>query len=186
MKIKSNIKSILKKLNESKAASENKIKEIKDSEKYAEDYKVKLIQDEKQNFANERFKIRDEVAGLIETTKKELLDTRKPMARDLTFEVRLSNALKAIELAGKNMNKGELKAIVEPFEKDYSTVRTFFNVFRTMGINTEGVIPVDGIDQQINTLDNIKNDLMDSLKYDNTFQASVAAGLLPEDTEGEA
>lgn len=185
MKIKSEVKSRLKQLNELKTASENKIKEIEKSTQYSEAYKKQLIQQENEKLSNERFKLRDEVSTLIDSTKKELLDRRKSVPRDLTFEVRLNNALKSIELAGKNMNQNELKAIVEPFKEDYFTNRTFFNVFRAMGINTEGVIPTDGIDSQVATLDNVKNDLIDYIKYGNVLHASIAAELLPEETEGE-
>jgi ribosomal protein L17 len=176
---------MLKNLNESKNSSENKIKAIEESNQYSEEYKKQLIQEEKEKFTNERFTLRDEVQKLIESTKKQLLDSRKPMTKDLTFEVRLNNALKSIELAGKNMNQDELKALVEPFTGDYLTNRTFFNIFKTMGLKTDGVILLDGIEEQITALDNVKNDLMDSIKYGNILKMSIAAEFLPSDTEGD-
>lgn len=158
---------------------------------YAEDYKKQLIEKAKVEYDNQKADMINSAAGLINSAKQKLLDSKKPIVKDLAFELRLNNTLKTIELAGKDMGKDELKTLVEPFKDDYGTMKSLFHIFRSQGMDTDDIIPnngkdyLDGIDYQVKDLEDKGHSILDGLKYDNSLGMSIAVSMLPDDTEGE-
>lgn len=183
MALKSELKQYIKKYIDLKNIRDSKIKEIEKSEMYSGEYKKQLIEQENDKFANLKKEIRTSASSLIDSSKQRLLDKKKPIVKDLAFELRLNNALKTIELAGKDMSKDELKQIVEPFKDDYGTTKSLFHIFRAQGIEVEGVLPVDDIDQKVNAIDNFGYGLINAMDYDNGLQMSIATSMIPEDIE---
>lgn len=185
MGLKANIKGYLVKYGELKNARDNKIKEIKKSEVYSDEYKKQLIEKEQDNFTKMRLEIRTSMETLINGSKQKLSDRKKPISKDLAFELRLNNTLKTIELAGKNLNKEELKGLVEPFKADYGTMQSLFKILRTQDIETDDIIPPFEVDYKINELDRNGYDLLNAMDHDNVLQMSVAASMFADDSEGE-
>jgi hypothetical protein len=183
MGLKSELKQYIKKYSDLKNIRDSKIKEIEKSEMYSDEYRKQLIEKEQENFANLKKEISISASSLIDASKQKLLDKKKPIAKDLSFELRLNNALKTIELAGKDMSKDELKQIVEPFKDDYGTTKSLFHIFRSQNIDIEGVLPVDDIDQKVNAIDNFGYGVINAMDYDNGLQVSIAASMMPEDIE---
>lgn len=180
MGLKAELKQIVGLYNSVKKDTEDKIQAIKNDGRYSEEYKQDLIKAENGKLENHRIDLNNRAAEIVNKVKSRLVGSKKPIEKDLSFELRLNNTLKTIELAGKNMNTEELSQLVEPFKDDYVTMRSLFNIFRELGINTDGVIPVDGVESQINSIEALSKDFLDSLRHGDNMRMSISLAMIPD------
>lgn len=183
MGIKSDLNLTLKNYTQIKIMADENINKFQKSERYSEDYKNQLIAEEKAKFAYQKEEIRKSIVELIDKNKKKLEDSRKPIVKDLAFELRLNNVLKIIEIAGKDMGQNELRDLVEPFKDDYGTIKSIDRILRAQGINSTEVIPMDGVDYNISELDKTGSSLLHSIYTDNALGMAIAVSMLPDDSE---
>lgn len=183
MGLKTDIKGYLLKIDVFKNVRDEKVKEIKKSEVYAEEYKKELIKKENDTYTNAKAEIRNSIVKCISDSKQKLIDKKKPIVKDLAFELRLNNALKTIELAGKSINKEDLQQLVEPFKDDYTTTKSLFNILSAQGINTEGIIQPDDINGKVDLIQTLERDFLDALDHDLSLQTSIGVSYFPDDNE---
>jgi hypothetical protein len=91
-------------------------------------------------------RLKDEVLGLIRAEKKKLEDQLQPKDHGPDYDIKLSNALKILELATSNMSDGEIYKVIQPFKEDYPTMASLRRVLQNYG--KEGIITPDMLENQ--------------------------------------
>ncbi|ERI92143.1 hypothetical protein HMPREF1982_02684 [Clostridiales bacterium oral taxon 876 str. F0540] len=183
MGLKINLGQVVSNYKQLKDELDNKIKAIQNNGQYSEEYKNELIMQEKAKFSAQKDEIKNSAVSLIEDSKQKLQDKKKSVVKDLAFELRLNNALKTIELGGKFLGKEELKNIIEPFKDDYGTIQSLFQIFRKMNIDTDDIIPTDGIEYQIKDLEDKAKAVIEGITYDNNMGMVIAISMMSDDVE---
>lgn len=123
MRYKQQLSQVIKKFNDLKEAQKEKIKEIQESEIYAEVGKKEFIKQVREEAKNIQEEYRNEALGIIEAARKETLSRKKSITKDQNFNIQLSNALTILNTVGRDMSVEELKVLVEPFKEDYYTIQ---------------------------------------------------------------
>lgn len=153
MGLKTDLKQIIRVYGEHENNIKKKIDDIKKDEKWSDEYKKRLIENVKKSGIEGKRKMYEAAIKSINDYKENLLNSRRPIKKDYAFELRLNNALKMVELAGKEMKPEELTRIVEPFKEDFGTMQMLRHVFNAQGIKSHEIIPLDNIDSQIEKID---------------------------------
>lgn len=189
MGYKKQLTQIIKKFNTLKELQKEKIKEIQQSEMYAEAGKEEFIRQAKEEAKGLQEEYKNEALGIIEAARKATLARKKSVTKDQNFNIQLSNALNILNTIGKDMPADELKILVEPFKEDYYTV----NILRCTAANNyiKGLTDIfgnDGIQENIQSLEEIQRAVNTSFTNDidkaNTMPVSIALNYYSEGLGG--
>ena len=96
---------------------------------YTQQYKLDVISELKQELRS-TLKLLDEkynnkLQEIIQTEKPSILG--EPKEKPADYQVQISNALKFIEMAGKNLTDDQANEILKPFKGDHETMAIFKN-----------------------------------------------------------
>lgn len=185
MGYKKQLSRVIRKFNTLKEVQKKKIKEIQQSEMYAEAGKEEFIKQTKEEAKILQEEYKNEALGIIEAAKKSTLSRKKSITKDQNFNIQLSNALNILNTIGKDMPVDELKILVEPFKEDYYTV----NILRSTAANNNikalaDIFGSDGIQEDIQALEQIERAVNTSFTNDidrtNTMPVSIALNYYSE------
>lgn len=191
MGYKQQLQGIIKKFNSLQDIQKSKIKQVKESDKYSDEYKQELIRGYNQETKELQGQYRDEALGVIKAAKDNVLSKKKSIDKDQNFNIQLSNALNILNTIGSSMPKEELKVLIEPFKEDYYTM----NILR--GIAAENdikhrieIFGADNIKENISALEAIEKVIPNTFDADienaSTMKVSIAMNCYPEALEGGA
>ncbi len=194
MGYKQQLSQVIKKFNILQDTQKSKIKGIKESDKYSDEYKRELINGCKQEAKSLQYQYKDEALGVIKAARENILSKRKSVDKDQNFNVQLSNAINILNTIGSDMPIDELKVLIEPFKEDYYTM----NILRSMATknnikDSDKIFGVDNINSSLNALDELERVIPSAFSGDiestSTMKAAIAincySNVLEGGTDGE-
>jgi len=142
-KFKSKIKALVDKHNEEvkaiKADAQSKIKAWKDDKVYSDAYKKERIQEIEKEMKTQCAAIDEkynkQIQEIVVSEKSSIIG--KPSTKPADYQLQISNALKFIELAGKNLTDDQAYGILKPFQGDYETMSLFQSAVYGLAGNLE-------------------------------------------------
>lgn len=179
MGYKKQLSQVVKKFNALKELQKEKIKEIQESEIYAEAGKEEFIKQTREEAKSLQEEYKNEALGIIEAAKKATLARKKSVEKDQNFNIQLSNTLNILNTIGKDMSVEELKVLVEPFKEDYYTMQ----MLRKTVVNNEikgqnEIFEKYNIDSDLEVLARVEKEISHAFFGDiekaNTMPVSIA------------
>lgn len=113
---------------------------------YVETYKARQKEKIFEEFAQKQQEYKAKVLDLIRAEKQRILDQRKPRDFGPDYDIKLSNALKILELAGADMMDEEIRNIIQPFQGDYPTMQALRRILINQG--KENIVTPDMLENQ--------------------------------------
>lgn len=187
MGFKEQIKNVLKDFNQLKNRYDLEKRNIKNNGMYSDEYKNELIKKTKLEFMKQQEYLKNEALNITCTTKQKLLNSKTRADKNQTFEVGLSNALKVLETVGADMETEELRELIEPFKKDYYTMKILRKIFVKNNLKgTQEIFGIDNIDHNISVIEALEKDISYVFNSDiekaNSMKLSIAIEMM-EDIE---
>lgn len=179
MGYKKQLSQVVKKFNALKELQKERIKEIEESEMYAEAGKEEFIRQARQEAKSLQEEYKNEALGIIEAAKKETLSRKKSITKDQNFNIQLSNVLNILNTIGKDMLVEELKILVEPFKEDYYTMQMLRKTVANNQIKGQNeIFEKDNIDSDMEVLTRIEKEIphvfFGDIDKANTMPVSIA------------
>lgn len=179
MGFKTQLSQVIKKLNALKEFQKEKIKEIQESEMYAEVGKKEFINKIREESVTLQEEYKNEALGIISAAKKSTIGRKRSIPKDQSFNVQLSNALTILNTVGKDMTTEELKVLVEPFRKDYYTMQMLRKTLVNNDIKGQNeIFERDTINSDLEVLDQIEKEVSrvfwGDIEKINTMSLSIA------------
>lgn len=150
------IKVVIREFNELRDSVKDKMETIRKEEKYSDDYKQTLLDNEKKSCRAIQEELSSKAIKIIEDAKNQLLKGKKVGVKDQAFDVKLSNALELLKTVGDSMTQEELMELVEPFRQDYYTMNLLRKIFVKGDIKgIQEIFGIDNIDHNVSALDEL-------------------------------
>lgn len=183
MNYKEQLKGIIRKFNTLKEELKGKITEVRESEKYAVDYKETLVANLKQEYHLLQEQLANEALEVITAAKNEWLKGKGSIEKNQAFDIKLSNTISILTTIGEDMTVEELQELVLPFKEDYHTMKILRKLFLKGGIKgVNEIFGIDNIDHNIVILDdlqrNISHVLSGDLEQANTLSLVIAIDMM--------
>lgn len=185
MNYKDKLKAILKQFNELKESTLAKSREIRNSDKYTDDYKRELIEGIKRECIKYQEDLCNQAIEIISNAKNELLKRKTAVNRDQAFDIKLNNTLSILNSVGKDMNVKELEELINPFKEDYFTMKILRRVFVSNELRgiTE-IFGFDTIDHNVGALEKLEREinkvLTGDIEQSNIMKLIIAIDMLKE------
>ena len=185
MGYKEKLKQILNQFNLLKDTLKKKIDEISKSDKYSEEYKIQLINQAKEEVKATQDQLTKEAMKVIEDAKNKILGEKATVNKDQSFDLKLNNTLKILEMIGADLNLEELNALIQPFKDDYYTMKILRVIFVKGGMKgINEIFGYDTIDSRLQSLDElgrtISHVFFGDIESANTLQVSIALNYINE------
>lgn len=185
MGYKDQLKQILTQFNLLKDTLKKKIDEISLSQKYSEEYKIQLINEAKEEIKGTQEQLTNEALRVIEEAKNGILGEKTNASKDQSFDLKLNNTLKILEMVGADLDIEELNSLVQPFKADYYTMKILRVIFAKGMINgINEIFGYDNIDSRIQVLDDlgrtISHTFFGDIENANTLSVSIALNYISE------
>lgn len=185
MGYKEQLKKVIQQFNLLKETTTNQIKAIRNSANYTNEYKDQLIREVKANTIKQQEIITKEAREIIEAARNEILNGKTAAEKDQSFDLKLNNALKILEMVGADMTIEELQNLVEPFKEDYHTMKILRSIFlkgNIKGVNE--IFGFDTIDHRVSKLDELDRYVSQTFKGDietsNTMKILICLDMMVE------
>lgn len=152
-----------------------KIKSWEDNTIYTNDYKagkIGSLQKEAEQFDSVFNK---KMYEIITEEKKTIIG--EPEAKPADYQVRISNALKFLELAGNKLTDDQAYGILKPFQNDYETM----NLFKAA---IDGLVEGEGIWKTFGKTFGKTNNFMTLIKSFELVEKTAAANLFDSKETG--
>ncbi|NBJ16636.1 MAG: hypothetical protein FNP40_13960 [Dehalobacter sp. 4CP] len=124
--IKSKVQSLMNSYNEVKKDVITQITNWQKDTVYSVEHKNERIKELQNEAAQYDSVFNKKLADIITEEKKTIIDEPKETPAD--YQVRISNALKLLELAGNKLTDDQAYSIMKPFQGDYETMALFHAV----------------------------------------------------------
>ncbi len=185
MGFKEQIKNVLKEFNQLKNRYDLEKRNIKNNGMYSDEYKEELIKKTKLEFMKQQEYLKNEALNVTAITKQKLLSSKTKVDKDHTFEVALSNTLKILETVGADMDTEELRELINPFEKDYYTMKVLRKVFVKNNLEgTQEIFGIDNIDHNISIVESLEKDISyvftSDIENANSMKLSIAIEMMQD------
>lgn len=152
------LKTLLEKFNQLKETTVNQIKFIRESNQYTLEYQEQLIRQVKEETKQKQEQLSNEAIEIIENARNEILKDKTAAEKDQSFDLKLNNALKVLEMVGADMPVDELKVLMDPFKEDYHTMKILRQIFLKNGIKgIDEIFGYDTIDSRVESWNNLRN-----------------------------
>ena len=182
MGYKEKLKNILAQFNQLKANVNNQIKQVREGDKYTDEYQKELINEIKDKARVTQEKLYKEAIEVIKAAKNETLKGKTRIQKDQAFELQLNNTLKVLETIGSNMSIEELRELINPFQEDCYTMEILRKICLKKNINgiTE-LFGINVIDKTVKVLDELQGyiaALTGDIENINLMKISIAMNYL--------
>jgi len=183
MGYKAKLKNIIQQFNQLKETAMNQIKAIRESQNYTSEYKDQLISIAKEDTIKHQNSIAKEALEIIEAAKNEILKGKTAAEKDQSFDLKLNNALKVLEMVGSDMTIEDLKNLIDPFKEDYHTMKILRSIFIKGGIKgIDEIFGCDTIDHRVSKLDELDRYIEQTFNGDieivNTMKLSICLDMM--------
>lgn len=180
MSKKSDLKALIQKYKAAGDQMSKRISEIKKSNNFTFEYKNQLVQEEKQKLAVLGQQTKEKALQIVKEGMTSISKTARPNAQDPNYQLGLSNALKLLELGANNMNKDDIKTLLEPFAGDHIATAAFRGALTNSGMKpmeTIGLLPVDERGNSIKKLQGVENIINDYINPNTDWDGLTGAGI---------
>lgn len=152
------LKELLEKFNQLRENTINQIKFIRESNQYTLEYQQQLIRQVKAETKQEQEQLNKEAIEIIENARNEILKGKTSAEKDQSFDLKLNNTLKVLEMVGADMPVEELRVLIDPFKEDYHTMKILRRIFLRNGMKgIDEIFGYDTIDSRVESWDNLRN-----------------------------
>lgn len=131
--IKSKVQKLIKNYNESKRDIVAQIKELQNDTIYSLEYRNEKIKELESDVLKYDALFNKLMKEAIQEEKQVIIG--EPGEKPADYQVQISNALKFLELAGKNLTDDQAYNILKPFQADYETMMLFQSVVSGLSEN---------------------------------------------------
>lgn len=157
-----------------------KINEIKESNNYTEEYAKQLIQGQKQILESSAQATKEKALAIIKDAAAELSKGAVTNFQDSSYQMKLSNALKLVELGAKNMKNNDIKTLLEPFASDYIAIAAFKGALTNAGKgfqDIESILPADTRGKSLKYLEGMEKGINQYIDANLEWDGLTGAGM---------
>ena len=140
MSKKSSITSLLSALSKEWKSMDEKVKDIYANNGYTQAYKEELAEAERAKLNRLLEQVKEKIVSSIDSKLESMF---KPVENtfNAAYQSRLTNVLNIVSLAGNNIDLRDLKAMIEPFQGDYTALEAIKAAITNCGIDKKENFP---------------------------------------------
>lgn len=168
MSRKSTITSYLKAVNNQWKASEEEIKKIYATDGYTPEFKEEKAEEVIIKLNNLLDQVKEKTLQIVDEKLESMF---KPTANTFNagYQARLTNVLSIVSLSGSDMDLRDLKAMIEPFNEDYTALQGIRKAIENVGIDKREDYPTVLSSLATGTLEDRKETHRKLVKFKDSF-----------------
>lgn len=136
MTMKQKIEDIIRAYAKERERLRDEIRVTMTDDRYSDTYRVEMVKGTEEKLANAGIEMYKNVEALLDSVKKAFTKQLhgKVPAKDMTYQLRLSNTLEMVRLGAKEMAAEDMQEAIRPFADDAIAMAAFRGVLAGSGL----------------------------------------------------